>query len=335
MAMGTDQHLSHDPYVIAQLAGGDLAGAELAAARRTVETCPECAELFADLASIAMATAQVPAPVRSHDFRLTHADAARLRSPWRRWLGGLAQPRFAFTQPLGAALATLGLAGLLIGVLPNLAVSSGASTGAGAPAPVAGREMTAAPVAPPAGPASEPSSSDGSSEAVPAATGEKSVPAGTPDASGPSGAMALNPATEAPSPPSIQAAAPPDTAPDASDDPGGYTSLGQDGSPIAPDASNAAPAASDGGTGGQPAPSDALVAPEQSGSTGGAAADAAPTDAGARITTGIAPAPEGSNLSVGDSETNGPSALAPGSIVLLLAGVVILLARRSAVRVGR
>src|SRR5689334_5837376 len=82
------------------------------------------------------ATADLPAPTRTRDFRLTEADAARLRSPWRRWFGPLAKPRFAFVQPVGAALATLGLAGLLVGILPNLAVTTSAP--AAAPAPVSG-----------------------------------------------------------------------------------------------------------------------------------------------------------------------------------------------------
>ena len=143
MPMTRDPHPSHDPYLIAQFAAGDLSGPSLATAASLVADCPRCGELFTDLAAIASATAGLAAPERPRDFRLTLVDAARLRSPWRLWLGGLAQPRFAFTQPLGAALATLGLAGLLLGVLPNLNVSTGSS--ASAPAPVAEGTAPAAP----------------------------------------------------------------------------------------------------------------------------------------------------------------------------------------------
>ena len=78
----------------------------------------------------------MPAGLRSRDFRLTEADAARLREGgWRRRLAGLRSPRFAFMQPLGVAISTLALAGLLItgGGLPFLATTS-APVSAPAPA---------------------------------------------------------------------------------------------------------------------------------------------------------------------------------------------------------
>src|SRR5690348_4603920 len=144
MPMTPDSHVAHDPYLIAQFAADDLTGPERARAERLVQSCPRCAELFADLAAITSATADLPVPARSRDFRLTDADAARLRSPWRRILAPIGQPRFGFLQPLGAAMATLGLAGLLVGILPNLSVS--VATSGAAPAP-------AVPVAATAGPA--------------------------------------------------------------------------------------------------------------------------------------------------------------------------------------
>src|SRR5438132_7115172 len=116
-------HVEHDAYLIAQLAADDLDPAARREAQRLVAECPHCAELLAEMRAISVATSELPPPIRTRDFRLTPEDAVRLRSPWRAWLGRLGQPRFAFTQPLGAALASLGLAGLLLGVLPNLGFS--------------------------------------------------------------------------------------------------------------------------------------------------------------------------------------------------------------------
>ena len=73
----------HDETLIARLAVDDLADrrARRPARPRLVADCPACAELLADLRAIAAATAALPAPRRTRDFRLTEADAARLRPP--------------------------------------------------------------------------------------------------------------------------------------------------------------------------------------------------------------------------------------------------------------
>ncbi len=141
--MNRDSHPAHDSYLIAQLAADDLTGPDREFAERLVAACPRCADLLADLRAIASATADLPAPVRPRDFRLTPADAARLRSRWRRWLGGLAEPRFSFAQPLGAALATIGLAGLLLTVLPSITFLGASTTSApeGPPRPATTRPL--------------------------------------------------------------------------------------------------------------------------------------------------------------------------------------------------
>ncbi|MGZ8527517.1 MAG: hypothetical protein ACXWWR_01885 [Candidatus Limnocylindrales bacterium] len=127
----------HDETLVVGLAADDLAPRELEAARGQVADCPACAELLADLRSIATATARLPRPQRTRDFRLTEADAARLRSPgWRRLLARLGSPGFAFTKPLAGGLAALGIAGLILASLPSAfggaASSSGAFNGDGA-----------------------------------------------------------------------------------------------------------------------------------------------------------------------------------------------------------
>jgi hypothetical protein len=129
-------HESHDLELVARAAAGDLAAGEGMAARERLATCETCAELATDLGAIATATrdlgsaalraASITAP---RDFRLTAADAARLRR--RRLLGtggGLALIG-GRARGFGGALATLGLVGLLVSAgLPALLGSAGSAS---------------------------------------------------------------------------------------------------------------------------------------------------------------------------------------------------------------
>ncbi|HLY13481.1 MAG TPA: hypothetical protein VKR24_03965 [Candidatus Limnocylindrales bacterium] len=137
---------NHDETLIARLAADDLTGADATDAARLVAECPACAELHADLRSIIAATAELPAPRRTRDFRLTEGDAARLRgSGWRRVLGRFGDPRLAFTRPLATGLVTLGIAGLVLAAAPSFLPTLGASsaaTAAPAVAPAAGGAET-------------------------------------------------------------------------------------------------------------------------------------------------------------------------------------------------
>ncbi len=131
----------HDESLIARLAVDDLDPREASDARRLVAECPACAELLTDLRLIASATAALPAPSRTRDFRLTEADAARLRpGGWRGLVARFGSPGFAFTKPLATGLATLGIAGLILASLP------GSIGGSAASAPEAGLGTTAGPV---------------------------------------------------------------------------------------------------------------------------------------------------------------------------------------------
>ena len=140
----TPQHAQHDPFLIAQHAADDLHPSERPRATEMIDGCRECASLAGDLRAIASATTALPPIVARRDFRLTDADAARLRrGAWRRRFGFLATPRFAFTQPLGLGLATIGLAGLLISGGAFGAMSTGGAASAPgaevqAPVPAAG-----------------------------------------------------------------------------------------------------------------------------------------------------------------------------------------------------
>jgi anti-sigma factor RsiW len=73
-----DAHASHDLEAVVAFADGELSGPELATAAAQVETCPACAALEADLRSLSLADRRLATPVRTRDFRLTPADAARL-----------------------------------------------------------------------------------------------------------------------------------------------------------------------------------------------------------------------------------------------------------------
>lgn len=122
-------HDRHDLLLVAALAAGDLAATDRDHALTLTRSCAECAELHDDLLAIARATASVP-PIaaRSRDFRLTPADAARLRPAGLRGLVArfAGAPR-AVTRPLGAGLAAIGLVGLLIGNAPAIIPGSAAS----------------------------------------------------------------------------------------------------------------------------------------------------------------------------------------------------------------
>jgi len=139
-------HADHDQLAVASFAAGDAVDLELERARQLVAGCASCAALFADLQALQAATASLPAPRRIRDFRLTEADAARLRPRgWRSILAAFGSPRLAFTQPLAVGMATLGIVGLLVASLPGPLMT------ATAPASDGGATVEMAPEGAPAG----------------------------------------------------------------------------------------------------------------------------------------------------------------------------------------
>jgi hypothetical protein len=142
----TPDHAGHDETLIAGLAAADLTDPETAVARSLVASCPDCAELHADLVAIMAATAELAPPRRTRDFQLTEADAARLRpSGWRRLAAGLGRPRLALGRPLAGGLVALGIAGLIVSASPAILGSTGtAETGGAAAAPVSDQAAPAA-----------------------------------------------------------------------------------------------------------------------------------------------------------------------------------------------
>ena len=156
-------HVTHDRELVAACAAGDVTGADLERVRTLVAGCAACAELHRDLRLIAAALPAIPAPVRPRDFRLAPEVAATLRRPsgLRRLLAPLASARFAFAGPVGASLAALGIAGILL---------SGTLTFGGA---TAIRDTAAGPAgleaAPVTGPGADKGSVDVQATAAPAA----------------------------------------------------------------------------------------------------------------------------------------------------------------------
>ena len=133
-----DPHPDHDPLDLAVLLDGDPEPSDRAALIRATEritACTACAAIHADLVALAVATRALPAPaMRTRDFRLTAADAARLRpAGWRRILAAFGGRRDALTRPLALGLTTIGFAGLLIGAIPG-AMSLGGASAPAAPA---------------------------------------------------------------------------------------------------------------------------------------------------------------------------------------------------------
>ena len=150
------RHALHDEELVTAFAAGDVEDpADLERARAFVERCSMCHDLQRDLVAIRAVTrasgtaaqrAQTHAAPR--DFRLSAEDAARLRpgSPAARlgvrpgWRARLSAGVAAFGRPVGAAMATFGVAGLLVGSLAlggvPLASMGGAAASTAAPAGV-------------------------------------------------------------------------------------------------------------------------------------------------------------------------------------------------------
>jgi hypothetical protein len=143
----SEPHAQHDLLLVASLAAGDLAGADRDYASAQIASCADCAELHADLILIARATAALPPAVAPRDFTLSPAQAAALRPVgWRRFVAAMSRSRPLMSRQLGVGLATIGLAGLLVSVLPSMQLG-----GKSAAAPALQAAPAAAPAAGSAG----------------------------------------------------------------------------------------------------------------------------------------------------------------------------------------
>jgi len=176
-------HATHDELLLAAFAAGDdLAAADAARATALDVDCPSCAALVADIRDLMAATATLPAPDRRRDFRLTDADAARLRpAGWRGFVAAFGDARLAFTGPLAAGLVTVGIAGLLLAITPGiLAPTGGATSFMAAEAPLAATGPAEMPVPDAIDGAASPAPELGG---LPAGAGAPAVSPGASDAS--------------------------------------------------------------------------------------------------------------------------------------------------------
>jgi hypothetical protein len=327
----SSSHAQHDALLIAKLAANDVNSPERVRANALVAECPDCAELLQDLQAITVASRALPAPARSRDFRLTEADAARLRrsgwrvwlgSGWRAWLESLAAPRFAFMQRAGAGLVAIGIAGLLFASIPGSLFTGGTSptlghlgaplgtagpatdsTVAAPNAPGTAKNGAPAPAQPITGGSGTTESITGDQSAAPSAAGG-ALPQPAPTAASLSGPTAP-PAAGSTAAPAAAAALPsagPTAAPSLEVSVNGPSSnIGSDGA-AAPTAAPAAPAVS-----APPTPK--------------------PTGAARGVPQGVSPTSR-----TGGSESGlGLSPLALVSIVLFGLGLGLFLARRMAV----
>ncbi len=125
-------HAAHDPELIAAAVGGAIDPSERRLIDERLSTCSACAELHADLLAIASAQRALPTPSRPRDFRLTPADAHRLRPRgFGAVLAAIGSSRDAFSRPLAVGLTTLGLVGLLVANVPSFGLGGAASASAG------------------------------------------------------------------------------------------------------------------------------------------------------------------------------------------------------------
>jgi hypothetical protein len=134
-----DSHHDHDLALIAALAAGDAQGRDHTRATELVTSCADCALVRDDLVALASSLHTLPAPRRTRDYRLTAEQAATLRpTGWRRLLGAFGGTGFRFATPVGTAMATLGIAGLLLSAVPSAlpagTTGDGTTTAGGAPA---------------------------------------------------------------------------------------------------------------------------------------------------------------------------------------------------------
>lgn len=115
--------------MVARFAAGDAYPEEVDRARALVESCADCALLADDIRLIAACTAELPPVNRTRDFRLTGADAERLRGSWlERFMRGVAVPRRPMLQPLGGAILAIGLALVVVVAIPGIPPISGSAT---------------------------------------------------------------------------------------------------------------------------------------------------------------------------------------------------------------
>lgn len=124
-------HRRHDRLLVARFATGDAEFGQEREAVELVRRCGECADLAADIKRISQSVAQLPAPRRTRDFRLTAEQADKLRgSAFERFFRTLTGSGWTVLRPVAGVALSIGLVMSVVGYLPIL----GGAGLAGAPA---------------------------------------------------------------------------------------------------------------------------------------------------------------------------------------------------------
>lgn len=124
----SSDHSRHDRLLISRFAGDDAYQSERADAERLVGSCFECAALAADIRLLALRTADVPAPRRPRDFRISKEQADAVRGTWfERTMRRLASPGLGTLRPVAGAAFAIGLTMTVAGALPMSPMSGGAA----------------------------------------------------------------------------------------------------------------------------------------------------------------------------------------------------------------
>jgi hypothetical protein len=114
---GGAEHARHDRLLVSRYGAGDAYGTEIAEAEQLVKRCSHCAQLARDINTLRAATAELPTPRRTRDFRLTETKAESLHgSALQRWFRRLAAPGLAPLRPLAGAAVSVGLVLVVAGV---------------------------------------------------------------------------------------------------------------------------------------------------------------------------------------------------------------------------
>lgn len=112
-------HRRHDRLLVARFAVGDAEFGQEREAKDLVRRCSECAALAADIGLISKGVAQMPAPRRPRDFRLSPEQADGLRgSAFGRFLRSLTGSGWAVVRPVAGVALSIGLVMSVVGFLP-------------------------------------------------------------------------------------------------------------------------------------------------------------------------------------------------------------------------